>query len=103
MSALLFPGSGHFALKRPIQGCILALISLICVYFLFTTAMDIAQGLSVKLQTGQVPLDLETISALVNQEISSEKAQSANTATFVLGFTWLAGMVDCFRIGRSKT
>jgi hypothetical protein len=103
LSALLFPGSGHFFLKKPVQGALLALISTICLYFLLITSFDIVQDINLKLQSGQIPLDIEKIQAMVSLEISSEDAQKSEFSSLILGICWLIGIVDSFRLGRLNT
>jgi|TARA_R110000850_G_scaffold50989_2_gene124449 TM2 domain-containing membrane protein YozV len=101
LSALVLPGCGHFSLKKPIQGCLLAFISTICIYILFSTTMQIAQDLSVQIQNGQIPLNLANLNELVSKEFNSDKAQGANASVFILSICWIIGIIDSYRIGRT--
>ena len=101
ISALVFPGGGHFYLKKHIVGALLTGISLVGVYLLFSTAMEAAQVISLKIQSGEIPLDMARIRA----EIYKQSAASGSTtqiATWLLGICWLVGIVDSFRLGRQR-
>ncbi len=102
LSALVFPGIGHFLLKKPVQGVLLSGVAIVCLYFLLTTAVEIAQQLSVKVQTGEIPMDVEKISEMVSQQLVGSDDQRINMPSLLLVICWLVGVVDSFRIGRSQ-
>lgn len=102
LSALVFPGIGHFSLKRPVQGVLLSGVAIVCLYFLLTTAVEIAQQLSVKVQSGEIPMDVEKISEMVSQQLVGSDDQRINTPSLLLVICWVIGVVDSFRIGRSQ-
>lgn len=99
LSALVFPGIGHFSLKKPTQGVILSGIAIICLYFLFVTTVEITQQLSVKIQNGEIPMDVEIISDMVSQQLM-ENDQGINRPSLVLLICWLVAIVDSYRLGR---
>jgi TM2 domain-containing membrane protein YozV len=100
LSAFVFPGSGHFFLKKPVQGWLLSSISIVCLYFLMTAVVDIAQGLLVKLQAGEIPFDLIKISELITQQLTESDSGFVNTV--VLVSCSVIGVVDSLRIGWSQ-
>ena len=102
LSALVFPGIGHFLLKKPVQGVLLSGVAIVCLYFLLTTAVEIAQQLSVKVQSGEIPMDVEKISEMVSQQLVGSDDQRINMPSLLLVICWLVGVVDSFRIGRSQ-
>lgn len=102
LSALVFPGIGHFSLKKPLQGSILSGISIICLYFILKTAMDVAQQLSVKIQSGETPFDVAKINELASQSLAGSGGQAVNLSSLLLIICWVVGVFDSFRIGRSK-
>ena len=99
LSALVFPGIGHFSLKKPLQGSILSGIAIVCLYFILTTVMDVAQGLSVKIQSGEVPFDVTKVSELVSQSLTGSDGRIVNISSLLLVICWVVGVVDSFRIG----
>lgn len=102
LSALVFPGIGHFSLKKPLQGSLLSGIAIVCLYFLLTAVVDIAQRLSVKIQSGEVPFDITKISELISQQLAGSDGQLGNIPFLLLVICWLVGVLDSFRIGWSQ-
>ena len=102
ISALVFPGGGHFYLKKHIAGALLAGISLVCVYLLISTAMEAAQVISLKLQSGEIPLDIARIRAEIVKQSAVSGSTTTAIATWLLGICWLVGIVDSFRLGRKQ-
>jgi hypothetical protein len=100
LSAFIFPGSGHLYLKKYFIGVLLTGFSVASLYFLFSGAMDIAQGILVKVQSGEIPLDLSKIGeAILNQP--ADKTKIIKVCTYSFAFLWLFGILDSFRLGRS--
>jgi hypothetical protein len=102
LSALVFPGIGHFSLKKPLQGSLLSGIAIVCLYFLLAAVVDIAQRLSVKIQSGEVPFDVTKISELVSQQLAGSDSQLVNIPSLLLVICWVVGVIDSFRIGWSQ-
>ena len=103
ISALVFPGSGHFYLKKHIVGGLLAGISLLCIYLLISTVMEAAQVISLKIQSGEIPLDIDQIRAEIHKQSAASNSTTIGIATWLLGICWLAGIVDSFRLGRQRS
>ncbi len=99
-SALVFPGSGHFLLKKHLQGAVLAGITILCVWALASTALEMAQEISLKIQSGEIPLDVTRIMDEVSKQASSGDTQAASYTTYLLLICWLVGIVDSYRVGR---
>jgi hypothetical protein len=100
LSALIFPGSGHFFLKRYFVGLLLASIALVASYFLISGMIVKALELADKIKSGEIPPDLSAITELLSQQSTGTDLQSLNTAIIFLLVTWLVGIVDSYRIGR---
>jgi len=99
-SAFVFPGGGHFYLKKHIQGTLLAFISLACLAVLLSTAMEKAQQISDKILAGEIPLDLARITEEVSNQVAAGGTQMADISTYILLICWLVGIVDSYRLGR---
>ena len=99
-SAFVFPGSGHFILKKPVQGSLLSGITILCVWALLSTAWEKAQEISQKIQSGEIPLDITRITEEVTKQTVGAGTQLVEIATYLLVICWLVGIVDSFRIGR---
>ncbi len=98
LSALVFPGAGHFSLKKPVQGTLLVAITLLCLYSLVSTVLEISQNLSAKILSGEIPYDVAQITQLVSQELSGDD-QLINISTIVLVICWVVGIADSYRVG----
>ena len=99
-SALIFPGSGHLLLKHYPMGILYAGIASGCLIALVMRAFEIAQTISDKLLSGELPLD----AARLSEEISMQSAAAGSTlttvATWLLVACWIISSADAFRLGR---
>ena len=98
-STFVFPGSGHFLLKKHVRGVLLAGVTCACLWVLLSIALEKAQELSYKIQSGEIPLDLSRITDEVSKLAASNGTQQADTATYILVICWLVGIVDAYRVG----
>jgi hypothetical protein len=102
LSALVFPGIGHFFLKRPVQGILLAGVSIVCVYFFMSASIEMAQEIVVKIRNGEMPLDMIRIMQELSKQSEGRNGQLVNGAVFILTICWLAGIIDSCRVGRAQ-
>ena len=98
LSALIFPGVGHFSLKKPLQGSLLFGISGVGLAFFMTLVMDLTKRLSIKLTSGELPLDVVAIREQVAQQLAVNE-HGIGIVSWVLLICWLVGVVDAYRIG----
>lgn len=98
-SAFVFPGSGHFLLKKPIHGSLLAGVSILCLWALLSTALEKVREISLKIQSGEIPLDISRITEEVSRQVADGSTQLAYIATYLLLICWLLGIVDSYRVG----
>jgi hypothetical protein len=101
-SAFIFPGSGHFLLKKHVRGTLLAGVTILCVWVLLSIALEKAQEISLKIQSGEIPFDLGRITEEASKLTASSGTLQADVATYLLIICWLAGTVDAYRVGRLK-
>ena len=100
LSGLVFPGIGHFYLKKHIQGIIFSGIATISLCFLLVTTARMAQEISDKILNGEIAMDLVDISEAIMKLLDNSGIHQLNLATFILFLCWLVSMVDSFRLGR---
>lgn len=100
LSCLVFPGAGHFYLKRFALGVLLSFGAAVAVYFVVLGAMSAAFAVAEKIQSGGVPLDVKTIAELVSEQTRTGEDIS-NSALILLIVSWLIGIFDSYRIGRA--
>jgi len=103
LSAFIFPGAGHFFLKKYIRAALLACTASLMLYWIITAAVERALDIVEQIQRGEVAADVATIAELVSRQSMGADAQFLNIATAVLLVAWLAGIVDSHRLGRLQT
>jgi len=99
LSAFVLPGAGHFFLKKYVMGSILAIAAFAGLYSIIVTTIEKALKIAEQIQTSNIPLSTEEISALVSQQVLNSEAQQMNIALFALFTAWVVGIVDAFRLG----
>jgi TM2 domain-containing membrane protein YozV len=102
ISALVFPGFGHFLLKKPLQGLLLTVLAALCLYFLLTSIYDLAQQLSLQIQQGQIAMDLGAINQALSQQASPHESSSMSIPSLLFIALWLIGIIDSYRIGTEQ-
>lgn len=102
LSALVFPGVGHFYLKKHIRGAILSGTALAGLFFLVSKTAERALQVAEKIQTGEVGLDVATITELASNPATGGEANLLNTAAMALVVSWLIGVIDSYRICREQ-
>jgi hypothetical protein len=101
LSGLVFPGVGHLYLKRYLRGVLLAAGAAALSYFIVSVAVNSAFDIAGKIQNGDVPLNVESISELVSRD-SQGSENSTDIATMALFALWVIGIVDSYRQGRAR-
>lgn len=100
LSALVFPGVGHFYLKKYVSACVLAGTAFIALYYLTAKAVARAMQIVDKIQSGEIQPDIAVITELVSKAPTGTEALLINIATAIFIISWIVGMVDAYRIGR---
>ena len=100
LSALVFPGLGHFYLKQRIQGFLLAGTALAALYVIVSRAADQAMQLSDKILRGEVAPDVTSITEALASQPADGGSSLMTIAYAALVITWLIGIVDSYRSGR---
>ena len=103
LSALVFPGCGHFILRRYKTACVLLLVTLATLAILIDDAISKAKMLTDKILATDIPLDPQAISDSVTALTSGGDSLAVSIATWALLICWLIGIVDAYRIGRDQT
>ena len=103
LSAFVFPGVGHFVLKKRIHGAALAGTAIAALYFLIAKTVEKTLLVLEKIQSGEAQLDAATITELVSTQTTGTETQLLRIATAALIISWLIGIVDSYRIGRAQS
>lgn len=99
-SALIFPGSGHFLLRRYLPGGLLAATALACLVVIIASVIDAAQKVSDKILRGEIPLDIERINDAVATQAAAAGTTTTTIATWLLVACWILAAIDAWRLGR---
>ena len=99
LSGLVFPGIGHIVLKQYLRGSILILFALIATSVIINVALKRALTVVDRINSGEIPIDSETITELVSNSASGTDSLVVNISLIVFGTCWLVGIVDSYRIG----
>ena len=102
LSALVFPGAGHFFLKKRITGAVLAAASLAALYLIVADMVERAQQIADKILSGEVAPDVAAITELLSRQATGNESQLLDVAWPVLIICWLIGIVDSYRCGRAQ-
>jgi TM2 domain-containing membrane protein YozV len=101
LSGLVFPGLGHFYLKRWVTGVALSGVAAFAVYYISSIAMTIALDVSRRIETGAIPADIATVTNVVSQQFSGIE-QATNLASITLLVCWVAGVVGSYWQGQTQ-
>ncbi|NRD75830.1 hypothetical protein HQQ94_21945 [Shewanella sp. VB17] len=99
ISAFVCPGGGHFYLKCYKTGTLLSIATLGTIVYLLNQAVSRAREISEQIVSGQIPLDINIIYPLITQQPVAEQALWNNIAGFVLGISWVVGVIGAYRQG----
>ena len=102
LSTFVFPGVGHFLLKKYIQGALLAGTACVALYFLIAKTVEKTLLVFDKIQSGETSLDTAAITELVSNQTTGTETQLLRLATAALIISWLIGIVDSYRVGRAQ-
>lgn len=101
LSALVFPGAGHFLLKKRVIGSVLVCASLVALYLIIANMLNRAQEIADKILSGDVAPDVAAITELLSRQPADE-SQLLDVAWAVLVISWLIAIADSYRCGRGQ-
>ncbi len=100
LSGLVFPGVGHMILKYYLRGALLLFFALVALVVLVDKAVQRAQSIVDRINSGEIPLEVGAISQAVADSASGADPLADNAPVIVLGACWLIGIIDSYRVGR---
>ena len=99
LSALIFPGAGHYSLKKYKTSTFIFISAFVCLAIIFSKLMEKAKIITQKIQSGEIALDIEAISVLLQSQVFSGDIKQINLAVTAFFLIWLVGVVDSYRLG----
>lgn len=102
LSAFLYPGAGHFFLKKYTLAGIFSCTFSVPLYFIISEIMVKAEQIVEQITKGEIPLDIAAISASLSNSITGANAQELNIKMYALAIIWIIGIIDAYRLGRTN-
>ncbi|XPF94838.1 hypothetical protein ACM9HF_02180 [Colwellia sp. RE-S-Sl-9] len=99
LSALVYPGAGHFILDKRITCVVIACAFTLPLLFLFSDIIQVAQSLADQITAGHIPLDVIEIRHHIDAEL--ENMTGFSFYMYGLGIIWLIGIIDAYRLGKA--
>jgi hypothetical protein len=99
MSALVFPGTGHFYLRRPVRACLFLLPALGSALVYFGDAASRASDLVDQVMAGRVAPDAAAMAAKLD---ASSGSAFVTACGWIFVLCWIGSIVDSFIVGRGS-
>ena len=97
LSALVFPGSGHFLLGRKARGCLFLVPALVALAIILRQIMARMDQIMAQIDSGALPLDVQLIMEKV-EALSANDGPAMTVAVCVLVACWIGSLIDTFLI-----
>ncbi|OEZ65901.1 hypothetical protein JAB5_30490 [Janthinobacterium sp. HH103] len=97
LSALVFPGSGHFVLQRKARGCLFLVPALVALAIIVRQIMARLDQVMAQIDSGALPLDVQLIMEKV-EALSANDGPAMTVAVCVLVACWIGSLIDTFLI-----
>ena len=101
ISALVFPGAGHFFLKKYPAGIILACASSASLYYIVKKTIENAMQIVGDMQNSGAQLDVMALTDLVSKQTANHDSNMISFATIAFVVCWFVGIFDSYREGRA--
>ncbi|MGL5048204.1 MAG: DUF6677 family protein [Shewanella sp.] len=99
LSAFVAPGSGHFYLKHKRSGLVFFVLAVLSLGLMLQQVLQVAQLISLDIQTGVLPLDIGVITAEVTQQTTATIRDGADKLMYGFILCWLIAILDSVRLG----
>lgn len=99
ISALIYPGLGHFLFRHYIVGTIIISSFSIPLFLLIGDIAVTTEQVISQVQRGEIPLEVSAISNAILMA-SGSSMQTLSLYTYVMIIAWLIGILDIYRVTR---
>ncbi|KPZ58449.1 hypothetical protein [Pseudoalteromonas sp. P1-25] len=100
LTAIVYPGAGHFSLKKHLIGCIFAGVFTLLLFMTLGDILAVAQCSANEILAGKIPMTASGILQAARNP-SGECAQLGEYQYLPLMVViWLLSMVDAYRLGK---
>ena len=99
-SGLVFPGVGHFMLKKYLSAAILFSSFAISSYIYFKDAMAKVSDILQQVQNGTVALDTTAITTALANISTGLSQQQLSFLSYFMMLIWLVSIIDSYRLAK---
>ncbi len=99
-SIFIFPGGGHFFLKKPLPGTMIVVFTVAALTVVVIKAVERAMQIVEKVESGEIPFDPILIAEQVSMQSMQADSQLLDIAWYLLIAIWLFAAIDAYRRGR---
>ncbi|MFT5282661.1 MAG: hypothetical protein ACI94Z_001493 [Yoonia sp.] len=100
LSALVYPGVGHFFLKRYAISAVLFCGFSVPLYFVVSEIFAKTEKVMEQIRNGEIPLNIVAISESLAHLTTSVDSQQLNIKIYVLVVIWIIAIIHSFKLGR---
>ena len=98
LSIFVFPGAGHYSLKKKQQAYVAMIIAFICLYVFLSKLFAQVQTIVDQIMLGELPADLMSITAAVHEQVT-QAGQSMSLEVIIFILVWIGSSIDAYRLG----
>jgi len=102
LSAFVYPGAGHFFLKKYSLCALFACTFSVPLYFIISEIITKAEHIVEQIKNGEIPMNIAAISESLSSSTAGIDTQEINIKMYALVIIWLIGIIDSYRLGRTK-
>jgi len=100
LSALVYPGAGHFILKKYLTCITLVTVFSVPLFGVINDTLVKANQVVEQVVSGKIPADIASISqALTSLDANAE---ASNIKMYVMIIVWVIGVLDAYRVSKQK-
>lgn len=98
LSALIYPGAGHFFLKKQTACMFFVVLFSVPLFMVISSVVEITAGLVAQIENGEIPLDIPIITESISNVIANDAALNINI--YVMIVVWVIATLDAYRLSK---
>lgn len=102
LSALIYPGAGHLLIKKYFRGSVWAILFSIPLFLILIEVINktnqIIEQIVAKIERGEIPLELFTITESVSNLTSDLYSPALNIKLYLMFIIWLIAILDIYQV-----
>lgn len=102
LSAMIFPGAGHFYLRKHISGVLFSVIASVCSYLIIVNFTTRILTVFEKVRVGEMAPDFLQMMQFILKQPEAPEARLSPYVWIVLIVCWLVAILDSYRIIRKQ-